>query len=293
MSHIQPMLTLSTCWYNLHSKFPSEQYLLWIQNFFSLVDNFNLVVYTDSNGIKQLQHIIHKYLHILHTKIKLIVKPITDFYGYKYKEYWIKNQKSKFRMDNNSKNIDWELYMLWCEKIHFVKETIDNKYFDTLFYGWCDIGYFRNRANDTNIKDLIIGHWGGIKVKKNLFTETQIHYACVQNNKELFYNLQHDIVTHYINKSNNKNINKNQPFSHQLTNIPCFAGGFFILNSAIISQYVQLFDYKLNYYFSNEYFVKDDQTIIKDCIFTNPHLFYIHFENTIYDNWFMFQRLLL
>jgi len=29
----------------------------------------------------------------------------------------------------------WELNMLWAEKIHFVKETIERKYFDTEFYG--------------------------------------------------------------------------------------------------------------------------------------------------------------
>lgn len=44
--------------------------------------------------------------------------------------------------------------------------------------------------------------------------------------------------------------------------------------------------------FANNYFIKDDQTIVNDLIFTNSNLFYIHNENTKYNNWFMFQRLL-
>ena len=40
--------------------------------------------------------------------------------------------------------------------------------------------------------------------------------------------------------------------------------------------------------------LKPNQTIVMDIIFTNPNMFYIHKENVVnYDNWFMFQRLLL
>ena len=67
----KPLLTLSTCWYNLRSKFTSTQYLLWIQNFLSIVNTFNLVIYTDKNGITELQHIIHNYRHLIITKITL------------------------------------------------------------------------------------------------------------------------------------------------------------------------------------------------------------------------------
>jgi hypothetical protein len=74
----------------------------------------------------------------------------------------------------------------------------------------------------------------------------------------------------------------------------CFAGGFFILKPEVAVNYMKIYEEKLNYYFTNDYFIKDDQTIIMDIIFTNSNMFYIHTENDIrYDNWFMFQRLLL
>ena len=280
-----PLITFSTCWYNLKSKFPSFQYLSWIQNLFSIVNNFNLVIYTDVNGFKDLRNIIHKYRKLLNNRIKIIIKPITEFYGYKYKEQWIHNHKiSKIALH---KIIDWQLNMLWCEKVHFVKETIDKKYFETPFYGWCDIGYFRNENNTINTEQLLLRGWPHPKkLLRLMYTSSPlIHYGCVQNDINVFNKLKNNVLDHYSN--NNTNINMNY-----LTD--CFAGGFFILPAIVINQYVEIFDEKLNYYFSNNYFIKDDQTIIMDCIFTNPQLFSIHFENNpYYDNWFMFQRILL
>jgi len=282
-----PLITLSTCWYNLKSKFPSYQYLSWIQNLFSIVATFNLVIYTDVDGFKDLQNIIHKYRKLLNTRIKIIIKPINEFYGYKYKEQWIYNHKiSEIQLH---KIIDWKLNMLWCEKVHFVKETIDNKYFETPFYGWCDIGYFRNEINTTNTQKLLLEEWPNPKKLVRLMNNSSplIHYGCVQNDINVFNELKNTVLNHYKNTSTEKKTNTNS--------LPdCFAGGFFILSPVIINKYVQLFDEKLNYYFSNNYFIKDDQTIIMDCIFTNPQLFFIHFESYIYyDNWFMFQRILL
>ena len=141
--------------------------------------------------------------------------------------------------------------------------------------------------NTTNTEKLLLGGWPHPKKLLSLMYTSSplIHYGCVQNDINVFNELKNTVLDHYSNKDTY--INKNY-----LTD--CFAGGFFILPSVIINQYVEIFDEKLNYYFSNNYFIKDDQTIIMDCIFTNPQLFSIHYESYIYyDNWFMFQRILL
>ena len=55
----------------------------------------------------------------------------------------------------------------------------------------------------------------------------------------------------------------------------------------------KMFNKKLNLYFKNNYLVKDDQIIIADCVFSNLDKFYLFREtDTLYDNWFMFQRIL-
>ena len=72
------------------------------------------------------------------------------------------------------------------------------------------------------------------------------------------------------------------------------AGGFFILDKSKAKWWRDVYDNKLKLYFENDYLVKDDQMIIIDCIFSNMKHFYLCREtNTYFDNWFMFQRLLL
>jgi hypothetical protein len=121
-----------------------------MNNFISIVNNFNLVIYTDENSSKYIDTKENP-------KIKIIIKPIEEFYNYKYKDFWVENHKKNFSLNEKS---CWELNMLWSEKISFVKETIERRYFDTNFYGWCDIGYFRNRLGeytDTNTK--LLSNW--------------------------------------------------------------------------------------------------------------------------------------
>jgi hypothetical protein len=275
------IITLSTCWYILKSKFNVKTYLSWITNLLSIVDNFNLVIYTDVSSLKHFVHLID----FSNKKIKIIITPIEEFYTYKYKDSWIKNhEKSNLKLHSY---IDWRLNMLWNEKIFFVNETIKKKYFNTLYYGWCDIGYFRNRPNDLHCDYL--KNWPNNQKLLDGFFNEKIHYACVQNDKSIYLNLQNDIITHYSNKL------ESQPTIQPTTQIEeiCFAGGFFILKKDLIDNYIKLYDEKLVYYFTNNFIIKDDQSIVMDIIFTNPNLFSIHTEDTNFDNWFMFQRLLL
>ena len=273
------LLTLSTCWYNLKSKFTSEVYINWIKNLLSIVNNFNLVIYTDVKSFTQIKNI----LDLTNINIKIIIKPMEEFYTYKYKDNWIINHKlSNLRLHSY---IDWKLNMLWNEKVLLVNETIKNKYFDSMYYGWCDIGYFRNRMNDLNIKYLL--KWpNNVKLLNDTFNVHCIHYGCVQSNVKTISKLSNEIKMHYYNKLTN------QPSIH--FEDVCFAGGFFILHPRLIDEYVRLYIEKLEYYFTNNFIIKDDQTIIMDIIFTNQNLFHIHTENNpLFDNWFMFQRLLL
>ncbi len=273
------LITLSTCWYILKSKFDSKTYSSWIKNILSIVNNFNLVIYTDKESFKQLINI----LDIKNKKIKIIIKPFEDFYTYRYKDFWIKNhERSNLNLHANT---DWKLNMLWNEKVFFVNETILQKYFDTLYYGWCDIGYFRNRKED--LHTIYLSKWpNNKKLLNSPFNESSIHYGCVQNNTITYVKLSNDIKKHYTNKlTSQPSINFEES---------CFAGGFFILKPQLINKYTQIYDEKLMYYFVNNFIIKDDQTIIMDIIFSNEEMFYIHTEDNVrFDNWFMFQRLLL
>lgn len=265
-------ITFSSCFYIIKSKFDPRIYIEWMNNFISIVNNFNLVIYTDENSSK---HINTRE----NPKIKVILKPFEQFYNYKYKEHWINNHIKNNLLNNM---VDWKLNMLWSEKVWFVNETIQNHYFDTDFYGWCDIGYFRNRPNDTHTNNL--NNWANSSVIQKL-NPGKIHYACINDDKQY--------INHLCKLINNKNA-----IGLPINEIPAYqnsiAGGFFIIHKTKIEWWTQTFDNKLKLYFTNNYLVKDDQIILADCVFSDINNFSIYKEtNHTYDNWFMFQRILI
>jgi hypothetical protein len=266
-------ITFSSCFYIIKSKFDPSIYIDWMNNFISIVNNFNLVIYTDDNSCK--------YIDIKNNpKIRVIIKPIEQFYNYKYKDFWIDNHTKNYLLNDKS---TWELNMLWSEKIWFVNETIERKYFDTEFYGWCDIGYFRNRINDTPISQL--SNWGtNDNILQLIKRNNKICYGCINNNAN-YMNYLYSVV-------NNKN-DRGLPIEE----IPAYqnsvAGGFFILHKDKIKWWLEEYNKKLILYFENDYLVKDDQIILIDCILSNIDNFYLFKENEEgLDNWFMFQRIL-
>lgn len=264
-------ITFSSCFYIIKSKFDPIIYIEWMNNFISIVNEFNLVIYTDENSVRYIDTKNN-------SKIKIIIKPLYNFYNYKYRDYWIKNHQTNSLLNDKS---DWQLNMLWSEKIQFVKETFEKKYFDTEFYGWCDIGYFRNRQEDIHTSRLT--NWGNNTIFFNNH-KNKICYACVKND-DGYMNFLYNIV-------NNRN-----DIGVPITPIPVhqssIAGGFFVLHKNNIEWWVKTYDNRLKLYFENNYLVKDDQIILIDCILSNLDRFILFRENVKnLDNWFMFQRIL-
>jgi hypothetical protein len=175
--------------------------------------------------------------------------------------------------------------MLWNEKVFFVEDTIKNGYFKTFYYGWCDIGYFRN--NHDNIHTQYLQNWPNmITLFKEPFTNNVIHYADVQPDHELYSNELLHIKRHY-----EENL-LDHPSSNLLKNY--FAGGFFILKHQLIHHYAKIYEKKLEYYFNNNYTIKDDQTLLVDLIATNKKMFCIHdIFQTHLNEWFAFQKILM
>lgn len=266
-------ITFSTAWYIFKAKFDPSVYKKWIDNMLSNVHNYNLVIYTDETALPYVE----KYS--TNPRIRIVIKPYTDFFTHRYCDYWISNHEKN---DLLNKKVDWKLNMLWSEKIHFVHNTIQQNYFNTEFFGWCDIGYFR--GNPTDLPYNVLCGWPNSE-KVSALDKSKIYYACVNNNMA------------YISELLKCILNKN---SLGLPSVPIpqnqisIAGGFFILHKSNIDWWRETFDNKLRLYFENNYLVKDDQIVIVDCIFSNLQKFEIITENKPeYDNWFLFQRYLI
>lgn len=265
-------VTYSTCWYQFKAKFDKNIYERWIDNMLTNVNNYNLVIYTNKSG----NEILKKYIQ---SNIKIIIKEHINFYTYKYSNNWKKNHEKNYLLKDK---VDWQVNMLWSEKINFVKETYENRYFDTEYYGWCDIGYFRNRDNDLQSKDL--NNWPKHEKILNL-DKNKIHYALINNNQSY--------ITYLYELIKNKN-RKGLPINEIPSGQYSIAGGFFTLHKSKISWWHKTYYDRLLLYFENDYLVKDDQILIVDCAFTYPENFQLYRENLQhYDNWFMFQRIFL
>jgi hypothetical protein len=121
-----------------------------------------------------------------------------QFYNFKYKDFWIKNHTKNSLLNDKS---CWELNMLWSEKIQFVKETTERKYFDTEYYGWCDIGYFRNREN-LDLHTSFLSNWANNNVI-SVLPKDKIMYSFINTNKKY---LQY--IKSLVQNKNNKGLPK-------------------------------------------------------------------------------------
>ena len=266
-------VVFSTCWYPFKAKFNTHVYQTWIDHMISNVESFFLVIYTSEAGIPFLTKAEGN------PRIRIVVKPLEELRQYSHKEKWIENHDKNIWLNQK---VGWEVNVLWAEKVHFVKETIQRGFFahtNTSWYGWCDIGYFRPESGGC-LSSLQIKAWPNPE-KIAALDPTKIHYALVN-----------PYIAELIKCVQNKSPDTGLP------NIPpdqvSIAGGFFLTTKENLEHWAARFDEKLCQYFQHGELVKDDQMIIADCIFTDPAKFKLHREDTPgYDNWFMFQRLLI
>ena len=261
-----PITTLVTAFYLVKSKFPPERYIGWMKNLLPHVTSFNLVVFCDSTTRPLLEAIAAAP----NPRIRLVEKPMTDFYTYKYKANWIANQA----VNTHLSQISWELNMLWAEKINFVKSALEADYFPgTSHIGWCDIGYFRDgppRADWPNCAAL---------------NPDKIYYALVNNNRAYVADLMRLII--------NKNTATTLPTVPIPPNQISVAGGFFITAPPAVDWWHETFYSRLDTYFKHGALVKDDQIIVADCVFSQMNRFVLVKESEPgLDNWFLFRRYL-
>uniref|UniRef100_A0A6C0I639 Uncharacterized protein n=1 Tax=viral metagenome TaxID=1070528 RepID=A0A6C0I639_9ZZZZ len=269
-------ITFSTCWYQFKAKFDFSVYAPWIRNMLSNVRAYNLVIYTDDAGKAVFDFDAYAAVN---PRIRVIMKPFESFRNYALKDMWIANHSKNLLLN---KWVDWRVNALWSEKVHFVNETATRKYFDTEFYGWCDIGYFRGRTTGPLI-DLPMSQLRGWPKPEKIavLNTSKIYYGCVNND---WTQIDHCIRI------------VNDPKQTLNPGLNFIAGGFFMLHKTKAEWWAVTYDAKLHQHLSRGRTVKDDQQIIADCVFskdTQSHFHICREEGAKYDVWFLFQRALM
>jgi hypothetical protein len=243
------------------------------------------VLYTDEEN----RHLFEKYAD--NPKICIVVRPFTDFHNWKYARQFEENHAKNHEL---VRLVDWKVNMLWCEKAHFVYDAMQQGYFHTDFYGWTDIGYFRDNSYSQNEFP------NNVTVSK--LNKKHVYYSCLHT--QLLVDL-YRIVT-------NKN-EKGLPVQPIPPNQVSVAGGFFVTYKENVEWWRDEFDAKLQLYFDNGYLVKDDQMILVDCIMTEineghqyvdirdkpqyrntitEHFQILQYKDVQADHWFSFQDFL-
>lgn len=281
-----PIITFSTAWYDLDSKFSKKQYYIWAQNLLKNVRKFNLIVYVEDYKSQQLIEILSDK----NPKVYIIIIPFNELPL--YKKYALLFEKNHIYNIELNKRVSWKLILLWCSKQFFVETTeykIINKKFNypkekTKYYGWMDIGYFRSRNKEySELLPEQIQQFPN-KNKIEILETNKIHYGLV--NPQIT-----EILKQYVYNRNELDLPEIPIPMNQVS----IAGGFFILSgNGIAKEWREQFEIHLYKYFKGGYVIKDDQYLIIDLILLNPNKFKLWveplYENV--DNWFLFQRLL-
>ena len=86
-------ITFSTSWYMFKSKFYPATYERWIKNFLFVTENCNVVIYTDEESKQVIPSTIKNKKNF-----KIIIKPLSKFYNYKYQFEFQENHKKKWAL---------------------------------------------------------------------------------------------------------------------------------------------------------------------------------------------------
>lgn len=293
-------ITFSTCLYNLKNRHGTTLHNEWMRGFIRIINWFFLVIYTDEKTYDLIYAEVQKLdSEIANTKIKIVVKPYANFYNYKHEKYWINNNANpECKLANIA---DWRLNMLWCEKVHFVNETIERMYFDTEYYGWCDIGYFRDTLSASGTShehtEFIRASWPN-PVKINAMDKTKVYYGCNSSPDQMNMSLKHYSEHFHPSNLNNKTgirLIKYNKSAHLIS------GGFFITSREKMKWWVHTFQSTLEKYILHNSVIQDDQQLIAECVFTQNNglgsgkdFCITKVNETAPDKlWFMFRELLL
>lgn len=120
--------TIVTAFYLMKSKFHPNKYKEWILNFLNL--KMNCILFTNQMTKEWIQSWTD--LSKIHIEILDMDKFITSKYDWS-EQYQIDDEKYHTR----------ELYMIWNEKINFLKIANERNPYHTEWFLWCDMGSLR------------------------------------------------------------------------------------------------------------------------------------------------------
>jgi hypothetical protein len=128
-----------TAFYKIPSKCPVEQYLEWIEPFFTQMP-FHLVMFTQADMVPIFKKMREKWLD----RTLILEFPFHEFNAFKKwnSAMWTKALQDDIEIPKGV-NHSIELYATWYEKKEFVLKAIEMNAFGANRFVWCDAGILR------------------------------------------------------------------------------------------------------------------------------------------------------
>lgn len=232
--------------YKIKSKYNFNKYLEWFDLFIASFVNFDVIIYTNMETYNILKN---RYSNIYNlNNIQFKIKELNEFELFKYKDIFYQNTNKDFF----KKKISYQLIQIWINRHLFMKEIFDLYNFRNFYninnidyYCYLDIGYFRDYKINLNLTSL---------------NQKKIYIGLIENNKDYIKNLKNKLIS--FNKSSIENsllISK-----HEYS----FGGGCIIVHSTLVNYWNKLFNDCFNKFISSNIKFKDDQTIIRQILFS-------------------------
>ena len=236
------MCTIVTCYFQIVSKQPIDSYMLWMQ--YMLEKQCPMVIFCDKESYPIIQA-QRPY------STKIIVMTLTEFYSYRY----IDTYRANYEMDHERYHSP-ELYMIWGEKVHFVKRAIEMNPFQSETFLWVDIGCFREPSS------LQWPNQARIPKKVLTLLVTPFEEEELQCTKE---SLPSFLTTNRIGAT-------------------IFGGG-----KEALLRYHDLYYEMVEYFIKTGRFIGKDQSILNSVYLLYPHLFELVEPGPCKDPWFYLQ----
>jgi len=248
------LITIVTAYLEIpKKKFSSDIYISWIKNYMNLIKDNPIVIYTNSDLVKNLIINIRKdYL----SKTKIVFLNITDLYCYKYINYFNNDY-----IRDHEKYHDPLLYLIWNNKTAFMYDAFKKNYFNTELYAWTDIGMIRNNI----IYNTLLNKFPNKNLKIN---SDKVYLLEVENFNYLELNYISDIP--YIFNNNR-----------------C-GGGVILCNKNILEKWFFIYYDMLDTFIKYDFFAGKDQNILNNIYlkYNNDLITLIKPLNSPFDKWF-------
>ena len=221
--------------------------------------NCSLVFYGEKSIINISKELRPKKYH---NKTLWIERDMKDFYSFKnyYKEF-----NDTYQKDSEKKRHNTLLYLIWAEKIFFLKEVVDNNYFNTKCFYWIDIGYFRSPINSEYNLDF--------PSSENCLEDPRVIFNSLRKfyNKEIigFKKLDYKFYNKFI-----KNIN--------------VGAGMFGGQKEYIDKFYTLYFNTIKIFMGKNFFIGKDQNVFAYIALLHPNVVKLIYSG----DWFYFRKYL-